>query len=130
VHLLVRRSLPKLPPTLLRQLKLNLGFTNANIYPLAVAKSKPDLRLPKWRFKFRRAVTPGDGSGAASGKANRTDENLQPSNRLPLRTSKNTNLQPSSKKNVISHFAHKVYVVPILRAERLSSPTRREGLPE
>ena len=98
---------------LLRQLKFNLGFINPNVYPLAVSKSKPDLRLSKRRFKFRGSVTPGDGSGAASDKPNRADDNLQSRDRLSIRTSNNANLQPSSEKNVISYFAHEVYVLPI-----------------
>jgi len=85
---------------LLRQLKFNFGFINANVYPLAVAKSKPDLRLSKGRFEFRGPVTPGDSSGATSDKPNRADENLQPSDRLPIRTSKNANLQPASEKTL------------------------------
>ena len=107
---------------LLRQLKFNFGFINANVYPLAVAKSKPDLRLAKGCFKFRGPVTPGDGSGAASDKPNRADENLQPSDRLPFRTAKNANLQPSSEKNVIFYFAHAVYVLPIYAPNELSDP--------
>jgi len=85
------------------QLKFNFGLIDANVYPLTVAKSKPDLRLSKGRFEFRGPVTPGDGSGATSDKPNCADENLQSSYRLPIRTSKNVNLQPSSEKNVISY---------------------------
>ena len=98
---------------LLRQLNLNLRFIDANVYPFSVAEAKPDFRLSKGRFEFRGPVTPGDGSGSASDKPNRADENLQPSDRLPIRTSKDANLQPASEKNVISDFAHEVYVLRI-----------------
>ena len=106
---------------LLRQLKFNFGFINANVYPLAVTKSKPDLRLSKGRFEFRGPVTPGDGSGATSDKPNRADENFQPSDRLPIRTSKNANLQPAPEKNVISDFAHEVYVLRICAPNKKSA---------
>jgi len=89
-----------------RQHKFDLGFIDANVYPLAVPKSKPDISLAKGRFKFRDPVTPGDGSGATSDKPNRADENFQSGDRLPIRTSKDPNLQPSPEISVISYFTH------------------------